>query len=121
MFHKECIIYENKICDQCGDCNFCDLNPDKICDNCGLCLEDYDYSAIQVDELIMDREKDEISSEYGSQMWRFPRNEYEDNDDNVIFIDDVKGLREALERSEAEEDGHDHDCCSHDHDHEHLY
>lgn len=27
MISKECVIYEGKICDNCGECDFCDLNP----------------------------------------------------------------------------------------------
>ena len=33
-----CILDENKICDDCGECNRCDLDPDKICDNCCRCI-----------------------------------------------------------------------------------
>ena len=52
---RECVLYEGKICDNCGECNVCDLNPDKICDNCMACLKTgADYNAIEIDEIIDD-------------------------------------------------------------------
>lgn len=33
-----CVLDEEKICDDCGECNRCDLDPNKICDNCCLCI-----------------------------------------------------------------------------------
>ena len=41
MERKMCILEDNKVCDNCGDCNKCDLDPNKICDNCGKCLDEY--------------------------------------------------------------------------------
>ena len=52
---KYCVLDENKVCDDCGECNRCDLNPDKICDNCMECLKTgADYRAIEIDEIIDD-------------------------------------------------------------------
>ena len=31
---KMCQLVDGKICDNCGECQRCDLDPDKICDNC---------------------------------------------------------------------------------------
>ena len=36
---KKCVLYDGKICNDCGECNRCDLDPGKICDNCGKCLQ----------------------------------------------------------------------------------
>ncbi len=36
---KMCVLDENKVCDDCGECSRCDLDPNKICDSCGKCLE----------------------------------------------------------------------------------
>ena len=36
---KKCILYDDKICNDCGECMRCDLDPNKICDNCGKCLK----------------------------------------------------------------------------------
>ncbi len=35
---KVCVLDENKMCDDCGECNRCDLDPNKICDNCCKCI-----------------------------------------------------------------------------------
>lgn len=39
---KYCILYDGKICNDCGECNRCDLDPNKICDNCGKCIQEPD-------------------------------------------------------------------------------
>ena len=47
---KYCVLNEDKICDECGDCQRCDLDPDKICDNCMKCINSgADYSAIEIE------------------------------------------------------------------------
>ena len=52
---KYCVLEEDKICNDCGECNVCDLDPNKICDNCMKCLQTgADYNAIEVDEIIDD-------------------------------------------------------------------
>ncbi|MBR1821797.1 MAG: hypothetical protein IJ769_09260 [Clostridia bacterium] len=52
---KICVLDENKICDDCGECNVCDLDPNKICDNCMKCVHTgADYNAIEIDEIIDD-------------------------------------------------------------------
>lgn len=38
-FEKKCILYDGRICDNCGECEKCDLDPNKICDNCGKCID----------------------------------------------------------------------------------
>ena len=30
---KVCVLDDSKICDECGDCNRCDLDPNKTCGN----------------------------------------------------------------------------------------
>ena len=49
---KLCVLDKNKLCDNCGECNFCDLDSTKICDNCCKCLDDADYRAIKISEII---------------------------------------------------------------------
>ena len=52
---KYCVLNDEKICDDCGECNVCDLDPNKICDNCMECLKTgADYRAIEIDEIIDD-------------------------------------------------------------------
>lgn len=50
---KMCILEDNKVCDDCGQCNMCDLDPEKICDNCMKCIHTgAEYNAIEIDEII---------------------------------------------------------------------
>ncbi len=51
---KECVLYDDKICDGCGECQICDLDENKICDNCGKCLDIKDDAAIKIDAIITD-------------------------------------------------------------------
>lgn len=51
---KMCMLEENKICDNCLECNTCDLDPDKICDNCAKCIDtDAAYRVIEIDDIII--------------------------------------------------------------------
>ena len=52
-----CQLDETKICDECQECMYCDLKPNKICDNCCECLDEADYRAIKIADIIMDPEK----------------------------------------------------------------
>ena len=52
---KMCVLEDNKICDDCGQCNICDLDPSKICDNCMKCVRSgAEYNAVEIDEIIED-------------------------------------------------------------------
>lgn len=55
---QKCVLYDRD-CIDCGECEFCDLDPTKLCDNCGKCLLNYnlDYAAIKIDG-IEDNEHD---------------------------------------------------------------
>lgn len=56
---KYCVLYDRK-CNNCGECNICDLDKNKICDNCGKCIEvDYDYISINIEEIIEDTKEEE--------------------------------------------------------------
>lgn len=49
---KRCVLNDNKLCDDCGECRRCDLDPDKICDNCMKCVNSgADYSAVSIDKI----------------------------------------------------------------------
>lgn len=51
---KMCELDENKICDDCGECNICDFDKNKICDNCGKCIGmDADSRAIEIEDVII--------------------------------------------------------------------
>jgi len=52
---RMCVLEDDKVCDNCGQCNMCDLDPTKICDNCMKCIKTgADYNAIEIDEIISD-------------------------------------------------------------------
>ena len=47
-----CVLYDDRICNDCGECSRCDLDPNKICDNCMKCVRTgADYNAIEIDEI----------------------------------------------------------------------
>ena len=49
---KMCLLVDGKICDNCGECQRCDLDPEKICDNCMKCVNSgADYAAIEIDDI----------------------------------------------------------------------
>lgn len=52
---KYCVIDEQKLCDDCGECDRCDLDPNKLCDNCCKCLtedeDDPDYRSVSLNFL----------------------------------------------------------------------
>ena len=51
---KKCILDDKKICDECGECDFCDLNPFKRCDNCGKCIDSpEEYREIKIDDVVI--------------------------------------------------------------------
>lgn len=54
---KLCELDDTKRCNECGECNYCDLDPAKICNNCCECLDDPDYRAIKITDIITDSEK----------------------------------------------------------------
>ena len=52
-----CVLEDNKVCDDCGQCNLCDLDPTKICDNCMKCVNgDATYRAIAIDRIELEQE-----------------------------------------------------------------
>ena len=53
-----CVLDETMKCDDCGECDRCDIDPSKICDNCGACLDAYNtnekgFVEIPVDKIDM--------------------------------------------------------------------
>ncbi len=58
MSVKKCVLDEDKICDECGECDYCDLNPFKKCDNCGKCIDSSDeYRELKIDEIRIKKAK----------------------------------------------------------------
>lgn len=64
---EKCVLYDRD-CIDCGECEFCDLDPTKLCDNCGKCLENLnmDYAAIKIDGLEKDLSDDCCDCHYHS-------------------------------------------------------
>lgn len=50
MEKRMCELYDRE-CIDCGECEFCDLDPTKICNNCGKCIEMNDYAAFKIDSV----------------------------------------------------------------------
>ena len=57
---KRCILDEERLCVDCGECLMCDLDPNKHCDNCMRCVKktNADYLAIEIDEVFSGTEPD---------------------------------------------------------------
>ncbi|CCJ33825.1 hypothetical protein [Caloramator australicus] len=92
-----CIFDKNKICDNCSDCNTCDLVEGKICDNCGKCLElDSDYKEILIDGIIEDE------SEIDDYLYEENTLDFEEEDENVLYIEDIPELKEKLSKEYSE-------------------
>lgn len=50
---KYCLLMDDKVCDNCGECLRCDLDKNKICDNCCSCMVEmeYDYTGVEIDQI----------------------------------------------------------------------
>lgn len=54
---KECVLIEDKTCNNCGECFKCDIDPAKICNNCGVCIGlEADYRAIEITDILWQQE-----------------------------------------------------------------
>lgn len=108
-----CIFNENKPCDNCGQCERCDLIPDKKCNNCGKCLEaeGYDMKAIKIDQIIEDEvDADEYEgdldaeSENHSHFIEGSCETLESNDDYLDYKEeDIDTLKKFSSWDEVEE------------------
>lgn len=50
MEKRMCELYDRE-CIDCGECEFCDLDPIKICDNCGKCLDVKEFATFKIDNI----------------------------------------------------------------------
>lgn len=50
-----CVLEDNKKCNNCGECDRCDLDPSKICDNCGACISEYNTNEKGFVEIPIDK------------------------------------------------------------------
>ncbi|MCH3963840.1 MAG: hypothetical protein LKE46_06160 [Clostridium sp.] len=106
MSRTFCIFDDKKLCNNCGECDLCDLTPDKKCNNCGKCLEmeGYDMRAIKIDSILEDNDPEEPISKVGSHLSNeFSNDEHDKNSSDVFdkysvqYIEDIDGLSEILE------------------------
>ena len=85
MEKKQCILYDGKTCDNCGECNMCDLDPKKVCDSCGACLDmDDDYNTLDIDLVMEDNDDPEMLSYeelFPDEAFGGDRQGWEDEDD----------------------------------------
>lgn len=55
---KMCVLEDEKICNSCGECDYCDLNPFQKCTNCGRCIEgEEEYREIKIDDVVLPGKK----------------------------------------------------------------
>lgn len=115
--NKKCIFDDNLECNDCGDCEVCELDKNKICDNCGKCLEmeGYDSKSIIIDKVIDDPEEiakieldkmnfelkededsetQELLDDYDED---YTRSKADDIPLDIELIDDIDGLAEIIE------------------------
>lgn len=114
---KICILDENKKCNNCRECDKCDLDPNKICDNCGKCLdlEGYEHKEVIIDKIIedpneieeyeQDAEIEEADDNAANEFLNdydddYVRDERDDLPYELELIDDIDGLSELLEDEE---------------------
>jgi hypothetical protein len=110
--NKSCIFNNNKLCNNCGECEACDLYPSKICDSCGKCMNmnNLDMKVINIDEIQEDEVEfnvtDDLDSEEvfdKSSVQSITYNESDDFSENLDswdLIDDMEGLNEILNDTE---------------------
>ena len=73
MYFK-CVL-EDKYCNDCGQCNVCDLDNTKICDNCCKCIDSgSDYNSINIDEII--EENDNTIFDNNLINWKYKKQYY---------------------------------------------
>lgn len=96
---KHCVLDENKLCTDCGDCNRCDLDLNKICDNCCKCLEtDKLFSSVPVADIVTEQTSSYLHEYYSND-------ENEENELDITYdIPDAKLLAEWEERLRAYEE-----------------
>lgn len=113
---KHCIFQSEILCNNCGECDKCDLDSNKLCNNCGKCLQldDYDSRAIGIDDLMedtLDVEEDKYNfnekreNEIDIESLSLLNKDLEDSDIIIEYIDDVDGLSELIEDIDKEKKG----------------
>ncbi|KGM95378.1 hypothetical protein Z968_09235 [Clostridium novyi A str. 4552] len=106
---KLCILEANKECNNCGECNKCDLNPNKKCNNCGKCLEleGYDTKAINIEQIFEEDDNDyseeefELSNEASDtsniEELAEINKDLKESEVKMEYIEDIDGLKELID------------------------
>jgi hypothetical protein len=112
---KNCMFNNKKVCDDCGQCDVCDLDNKKVCNSCGKCLEieGVDIRAVKIDEISEVEEKNDLPvnetsdkldelteetfEEYDDSYFKERADEFLENEEVWELIDDIDGLSEILE------------------------
>lgn len=104
--NKKCIFNSKKLCNDCGDCDTCDLNPKKKCNNCGKCLEmeGYDTKAIKIEEIY---EKDQEAEDIECDNVETKGAELSPEDPIWEFIDDIKEAKDLIENDNNDNKTHE--------------
>lgn len=96
---KYCEIHEDKICDNCNECNICDLDPKKLCDSCGKCIGlegDADFLEVDIDGIFDDEYE---ADDYITEDKVLNQNASSDEDDVIIeYIEDIPELKSEYDR-----------------------
>lgn len=106
---KSCIFNNNKLCDDCGECDICDLDSSKKCNSCGKCINmsDFDMKVVNIDEIQEEEVENDIM--YFEEINENPSHEaYTEDVDNDLnenlepweLIDDIEGINEILDDKE---------------------
>lgn len=113
---KKCVFNQNKICDNCGECNVCEFDAKKICDNCGKCLEieGYDLRAIKIDEVFENKEDSKVMTKDLKEN-NIKENEKQlEIDRKILSIENQDNTREYFKKEYSEIEISSDDIMSHD-------
>lgn len=101
---KYCELNEDKICDNCNECNICDLDPNKLCDSCGKCIGlegDSDYLEIDIDGVFDDEyEADEYIMD--DKILNIKNNDSDEEGVVIEYIEDIPELKSEYDKKISE-------------------
>ena len=104
---KYCLLDEAKICDDCGECDRCDLDPNKLCDNCCKCLDvEEEYAEIAVRDVVLDNTEDYLSELYRDEDEEEAEVPFEEPDPELLRLWEQKLAK--LDDSERQQLPHIH-------------
>jgi hypothetical protein len=113
---KNCIFNQNKVCNNCGECNVCEFDGKKICDNCGKCLEieGYDLRAIKIEEVFEKKEDSKLMAQDLEDNNRKENEEEIKIDTKVLSIANEDNICEDVEKEYSKIKTKSDDIMDHD-------